>query len=100
MVPAGVKGLKAASSAPSDAHRLLLMLPDPERPAGVVFSFASDYICDVVVSRIAKNHANELLRLANTIDVHGSLRGQVFENRMIDLLGQKDAKIAFLTRAR
>jgi len=61
----------------------------------VTRSFASDYIRDVVVSRIVVNQARELLRLANAIDVRGSLHDQVFENRMIDVLSQKGAEITF-----
>jgi len=98
LVPAGVDGLKAASSASREAHRLLVMSPHPEDSDDVVFSFASDYIRDKAVTRIAYSQASKLLDYANTIDVHGSLHGQVFENRMIDLLGQKDAKITFDAR--
>jgi hypothetical protein len=95
LVADGVDGIHRASLASCEVDDILLMLPHPERPAGVTLSFASDYIRDVVVSQIAVDQATELLRLANTTDVRGSLPDQVFENRMIDALSQKGAEITF-----
>jgi hypothetical protein len=45
---------------------------------------------------MAGSQATELLRLANTVDIHGSLCGQVFANRMLDTLSRK-ATITFIT---
>lgn len=44
----------------------------------------SQFVTEAVLTTLAKKDENRLLRLANTIDINGSLRGQVFENRMHD----------------
>jgi hypothetical protein len=96
MVDAGVEGLTNLRNAARDVHRITLMVRKPA-PVGEMLVFASDYIRDEVVRRMANTHAVDLLRLANTVDIHGSLRGQVFENRMLDTLSRARAKIEIAT---
>jgi hypothetical protein len=95
MVDAGVEGLSNLGRASRDVHRIMLMVPKPTQ-VGVMLVFASDYVRDEVLRRMSVSHATALLRLANTVDIHGSLRGQVFENRMLDTLGRV-AEITFIT---
>jgi hypothetical protein len=95
MVDAGVEGLSNLGRASRDVHRITLMVPKPAT-VGVMLVFASDYVRDQVVRRIAESHVVDLLRLVNIVDIHGSLRGQVFENRMLDTLGRV-AEITFIT---
>jgi hypothetical protein len=95
VVPRGVDGLTDISGMDKVAHRILLVQSDAAGDR--ILTFASDFIRDQVVNRMAKSHVFDLLRLANTVDIHGSLRGQVFENRMLDTLGRANAKILFKT---
>jgi hypothetical protein len=96
MVDAGVEGLADLSRASRDVHRITLMVRKPT-PVGVMLVFASDYVRDEVVRRVAEKREADLLRLVNVVDIHGSLRGQVFENRMLDKLCRANAKILFET---
>jgi hypothetical protein len=97
MVDVGVDGLVRTSNATRDVHRITLMVPNPTSAVDEMLVFASDYIRDEVVRRMANTHAVDLLRLANTVDLHGSLRGQVFESRMLDTLSRGSATIEFHT---
>jgi hypothetical protein len=96
VVSRGVKGLVDFYEAPGEVHSVMLMLLKPNSTS-VMLTFASDFIRDEVVRRIAKSHEADLLRLANTVEAHGSVHGQVFENRMLDMLCRADAKISFKT---
>jgi hypothetical protein len=96
VVSRGVKGLVDFYEAPGEVHSVMLMLLKPNS-ISVMHTFASDFIRDEVVRRIAKSHEADLLRLANTVEAHGSVHGQVFENRMLDMLCRADAKILFKT---
>jgi hypothetical protein len=98
MVRRGANGLVDFYEAPSEVHSITLMLPKPDG-IGIMYTFASDHIRDQVVQRVAKTDVADLLRLANTVDLHGSLCGQVFENRMLDTLGRAGAQIKFKTSA-
>jgi hypothetical protein len=94
MVPDGVDGLVNLHRL--DVHHITLMLPEPDS-VGVFHAFASEHIRDVVLQRMAASEAEKMLRYANTIDVHGSIRGQVFEYRMLGVLGRAGAVIEFKT---
>ncbi len=98
LVGKGVDGLAQVDSAPREVHRIMLMLLKPD---GIddMYTFASDHIRDQVVRGLAERHAVNLLQLANTVDLHGSLRGQVFESRMLDTLGRAGAEIKFKASA-
>jgi hypothetical protein len=96
MIDAGVEGLVKTSRATRDVHRITLMKRKPT-PYGEMLVFASNYVRDEVVRRLANTHAIDLLRLVNTVDLHGSLRGQVFESRMLDTLSHAGANIEFTT---
>jgi hypothetical protein len=96
VVSRGVKGLVDFYEAPGEVHSVMLMLLKPNSTS-VMHTFASDFIRDEVVRRIAKSHEADLLRLANTVEAHGSVHGQVFENRMLDMLCRANAKILFET---
>ncbi len=95
MVPRGPDRLLDFYNVRPELHSITLMLPKPDG-SGVMHSFASDFSADEVLRRMAQKDAFGLLRLANTVDIHGSLCGQVFENRMLDTLGRV-AKITFIT---
>jgi hypothetical protein len=86
LVSVGIEGLKYLRTQTREVHRITLVVPAPRDLTMLVF--ASDYIRDQVASRLAKAHKTDLLALANTVDIHGSLRDQIFENRMLDLLGR------------
>jgi hypothetical protein len=90
----GVKGLVDFYKAPRDVYRIMQMLPDGIDES---LTFASDYIRDEVVRRMAEKHEADLLRLVNTVDLPGSLRDRVFLNRMLDALGRAGAEIKFKT---
>jgi hypothetical protein len=96
LVGNGVDGLSQIDSAPREVHRIMLTQLTPD---GIndMYTFASDYIRDQVVRGMAENHEASLLRLVNVVDIHGSLRGQMFENRMLDKLCRANAKILFKT---
>jgi hypothetical protein len=94
VVPRGVDGLTDVIQIDKVAHRILLV--QPGAVGHRILTFASDFIRDQVVNRMAESQAMALLQLANTVDIHGSLRGQVFENRMLYTLGRA-AKITFKT---
>jgi energy-coupling factor transporter ATP-binding protein EcfA2 len=97
MVDVGVDRLVRTSNATRDVHRVTLMVPNPTSAFDEMLVFASDYIRDEVVRRMANTHASDLLRLANIVDLHGSLRCQVFESRMLDTLSRGGAKIEIAT---
>jgi hypothetical protein len=86
LVSVGIEGLKYLRTQTREVHRITLVVPAPRDLTMLVF--ASDYIRDQVASRLAKAHKTDLLALANTVDIHGSLRDQIFENRMLDVLGR------------
>jgi hypothetical protein len=90
MVGCGIAGLANL--------RITVMLPKPPPAQSAMVVFASDFIRDEVVRRLAESHASELLRLANTVDIDGSLRGQIFASRMLDLLGRAGATVEIKTR--
>ncbi len=98
MVRRGTNRLVDFYEPPSEVHNVTLMLLKPDG-IGIMHTFASDHIRDQVVQRVAKTDMADLLRLANTVDLHGSLRGQVFENRMLDTLDRAGAQIKFKTSA-
>ena len=62
-------------------HRVLHMrrLPTDE---GYFLTFGSKYIEEKVLKSMASKDETRLLKLANEVDINGSLRGQIFENRM------------------
>jgi hypothetical protein len=95
MLPRGPDGLLDFYDATRDVHCITLVLPTRDG-ADEMHAFASDYIRDEVLRRMAESQATALLRFANTVDIHGSLRGQVFENRMLDTLSRV-AEITFIT---
>jgi hypothetical protein len=80
MVACGVEGLVNPYVAPREVHCVTLMQQTPD---GRTFhAFSCDAVRDEVVRRLSTDHVMpSLLRFANTIDVHGSFRGQVFEAR-------------------
>jgi hypothetical protein len=86
LVSVGIEGLKTLRTQTREVHRITLVVPAPRDLTMLVF--ASDYIRDQVASRLSMTHKTDLLALANTVDIHGSLRGQIFENRMLDALGR------------
>jgi hypothetical protein len=84
MVKSVVNTLRLSETS-TTVHRLMLMVP---RPAGDgdMLVFLSDDIRDRAVRAVADKNASQLLLLANIRDIHDSLRGQIFENRMLDVL--------------
>ena len=44
--------------------------------------FSSNFVEEEVVKNFATINESQLLKLANQMDIHGSLRGEIFENRM------------------
>jgi hypothetical protein len=92
----GVAGLAQVLSASREVHLIMMMQLTPD---GIndMYTFASDYIRDEVVRRMAEKHEADLLRLANTVDLPGSVDDQVFVNRMLDALGRAGAEIKFKT---
>jgi hypothetical protein len=94
LVGAGIEGLDRAREPTPEMHRIMVMIPTPPPLIGTMLVFASDYIRDKVVARFSDQYAVDLLSLANTVDLHGSLRCQIFEARMLDLLS-RPAEIVF-----
>lgn len=81
-------------------HRVFHIFPCAafDRDAsGYTVRFASDYVRKHVVRAWAENYSNALLQLSNHVDIHGSLRGEIFESRMQDMMGTS-GKVAFHTR--
>jgi hypothetical protein len=81
LIQLGVRGLETIVSTPEVVQRIL---KETKVDGWSVFSFGSEEFANTVLAKIAEEQPRELLALANTIDRHGSLRGQVFENRMHD----------------
>lgn len=75
-------------------HCLTLMVRKPDH--GHLLVFLSDNIRDRAVSAIAAASIPRLLALANTSDIHGSMRGQIFVNRMHDVM-ERAGTVAFKT---
>jgi hypothetical protein len=86
VVGEGIEDLDRAREPTPEMHRIMVMIPTPPPLIGTMLVFASDYIRDKVVARFSDQYAVDLLSLANTVDLHGSLRCQIFEARMLDLL--------------
>jgi hypothetical protein len=84
-VSRGVDGLVDLSPA---QREVIVLMQQTEVEKFLYYSFVSDFVRDLVIRELADKSVDRLLTLANTVDVHGSLRGQVFENRMIDALGR------------
>jgi hypothetical protein len=63
-------------------HRVLHLRRKPGEVGGYYLEFASKYVETKVVDAMAKSSEAQLLKLANEIDINGSLRGGIFENRM------------------
>jgi hypothetical protein len=63
-------------------HRVLHLHRKPGGAAGYFLEFASKYVETKIVDSMAKQSEVKLLQLANEIDINGSLRGGIFENRM------------------
>jgi hypothetical protein len=95
-VARGVKGLVDFYKAPRDVYRIMQMVRKPT-PVGVMLVFASDYVRDEVVRRVAEKHEADLLRLVNTVDLPGSLCDQVLESRLLDTFSRAGAEIKFKT---
>jgi hypothetical protein len=95
LIALGVKGLSDPAASSHPVHRITAIVLDSNGDDMLVF--LSDNIRDQVVRRMAARHAAGLLRLANTVDIHGSLRGQIFENRMLDVLGRAGATVEVKT---
>jgi hypothetical protein len=95
MVKSVVNTLRLSETS-TTVHRLMLMVP---RPAGDgdMLVFLSDDIRDRAVRAIAASNEQRLLALANTGDMHGSLRCQIFENLMLCSLGRAGSTITFDT---
>ena len=94
IVGLGVDGLNSVGRTERAAHRIVVLHRQDGKQVPS-YSFASEYIRDRVVSELAATSEAALLQLANTADVHGSLRGQVFEHRMLDYLGRSGATLEF-----
>ena len=82
------KGIDGLSMAATDSaiggddgkkcHRILHMWRKPQRNGGYGFeAFEED-----ILRELARNHAKGLLGMVNQVDIHGSLRGVIWENRL------------------
>jgi hypothetical protein len=85
IVGAGIENVLNVHMADRLAHGVMLMQKSAD--GRTVYSFASDYIRDRVCNALAETDVTRLLKLANCVGVHGSLCGQIFENRMRGVLG-------------
>eukprot|EP00041_Stephanoeca_diplocostata_P031799 m.1000707 g.1000707 ORF g.1000707 m.1000707 type:complete len:613 (+) comp24028_c0_seq6:185-2023(+) len=63
-------------------HSVLHMWRVNDKFGEYVLRFCSDVVKDSVLSTIASSSVSDLLSLANTVDINGSLRSQVWENRV------------------
>ena len=63
-------------------HRILHMWSHSDPGKEFFLRFCSTEVCDRVLNALAVQKVNVLLELANKVDVNGSLRGQVWENRV------------------
>jgi hypothetical protein len=90
----GIDGLALAEPA-TTVHRLTFYKRD--NAGGYTLAFLSDDIRDRAALAMASRNASQLLVLANIRDVHGSLRGQIFENRMLDVLGRANSTVFLKT---
>ena len=79
-------------------HRVLHMHRLPE-DRGYFLNFGSKYIEDKVLKIIASKDETRLLKLANEVDINGSLRGQIFENRMHFSFSSGFKKLEFACRS-
>jgi hypothetical protein len=69
-------------------HRILHMWRKDDSWGRYVLRFCSEVVKDDVLSAISSRSVNDLLSLANRIDVNGSLRGQVWENRVHSIFSE------------
>eukprot|EP00036_Acanthoecidae_sp_10tr_P001154 CAMPEP_0182949262 /NCGR_PEP_ID=MMETSP0105_2-20130417/60173_1 /TAXON_ID=81532 ORGANISM="Acanthoeca-like sp., Strain 10tr" /NCGR_SAMPLE_ID=MMETSP0105_2 /ASSEMBLY_ACC=CAM_ASM_000205 /LENGTH=605 /DNA_ID=CAMNT_0025089559 /DNA_START=123 /DNA_END=1937 /DNA_ORIENTATION=- len=63
-------------------HRILHMWRTDTPDIRYVLRFCSNTVRDRVLDKIAALRSRELLHLANRVDINGSLRGQIWENRV------------------
>eukprot|EP00038_Savillea_parva_P005462 m.155615 g.155615 ORF g.155615 m.155615 type:complete len:331 (-) comp11721_c0_seq24:160-1152(-) len=72
-------------------HRILHVWRHND-PGKIFFlRFCSTEVCDRVLNALAAQNVNGLLELANKVDINGSLRGQVWENRVHSMFcGEKE----------
>eukprot|EP00036_Acanthoecidae_sp_10tr_P007357 CAMPEP_0182916828 /NCGR_PEP_ID=MMETSP0105_2-20130417/1165_1 /TAXON_ID=81532 ORGANISM="Acanthoeca-like sp., Strain 10tr" /NCGR_SAMPLE_ID=MMETSP0105_2 /ASSEMBLY_ACC=CAM_ASM_000205 /LENGTH=625 /DNA_ID=CAMNT_0025053795 /DNA_START=151 /DNA_END=2028 /DNA_ORIENTATION=- len=63
-------------------HRILHMWRNDVSRRRFILRFCSDTVKDSVLDTVSSQRVADLLSLANRVDVNGSLRGQVWENRV------------------
>ena len=79
-------------------HRVLHMWRADDKFSEYVLLFCSDVVRDSVLSTIASRSVSELLSLANTVDINGSLRGQVWENRVHSMFCERKVRYYYMIR--
>ena len=81
-------------------HRVLHMwrAQADDRLGKYILQFCSDVVRDSVLSTIASRSVSDLLSLANTVDINGSLRGQVWENRVHSMFCEGKVRYYYMIR--
>jgi hypothetical protein len=79
-----ISGLERIGEAFREVHRLIRLNPPADGNITPRLDFISQYVTDSVCAKFAENLSSQLLSFANCIDLHGTIRGSVFENRMYD----------------
>lgn len=68
------------------AHRILHYFSGKENPKIIVTRFCSAWAEDLVVKRMVGKDNATLLKWVNMIDLEGSFRGNIFENRVHEFM--------------
>jgi hypothetical protein len=86
LVGENIRGLERIGDLSREGHSLIHLHPpvDESKNASPRLDFISQYVTDRVCTRFEENLSSQLLSFANCIDLHGTIRGSVFENRMYD----------------
>ncbi len=86
LVGENISGLERIGNLSREVHRLICLHPpvDEHKNASPRLDFISQYVTDRVCTKFEEKLSSQLLSFANYIDLHGTIRGSVFENRMYD----------------
>jgi hypothetical protein len=79
-----ISGLERIGEISRDVHRLIRLNAPADGSFAPRVDFISQYVRDSVCTKFEEKLSSQLLSFANCIDLDGTIRGSVFENRMYD----------------
>ena len=68
------------------SHKVIHMHRVPDSDTGIFLEFGSEFIAKTIIEASALSNEAQLLKIVNCVDINGSLRGDIFENRMHSIL--------------